>query len=120
LCHHLSLHHRNRPARAPWRAALCEPAVCRELRRLRARHDSVPGIRAARAGRNLASYADLFPAVAFQAPLGVRIAQMTDALLTIEKLEVVYHRAITPVQGITLPLDPPPIVPLLAPTRAPT
>jgi len=69
--------------------------------------------RAARAGGNLASYADLFPAVAFQAPPGVRIAPMTQALLTIEKLEVVYHRAITAVQGITLAVEPGRIVALL-------
>src|SRR5262249_56520108 len=66
-----------------------------------------------RACRNLASYADLFAAVAFQAPPGVRIAQMTHALLTIEKLEVVYHRAITAVQGITLTVEPGRIVALL-------
>jgi len=38
---------------------------------------------------------------------------MTHALLTIEKLEVVYHRAITAVQGITLAVDPGRIVALL-------
>jgi branched-chain amino acid transport system ATP-binding protein len=51
--------------------------------------------------------------VAFQAPPGIRIAQMTHALLTIEKLEVVYHRAITAVQGITLAVEPGRIVALL-------
>jgi len=38
---------------------------------------------------------------------------MTAALLTLEKLEVVYHRAITAVQGITLSVDPGSIVALL-------
>jgi branched-chain amino acid transport system ATP-binding protein len=38
---------------------------------------------------------------------------MTGALLTIEKLEVVYHRAITAVQGITLAVEPGRIVALL-------
>ena len=38
---------------------------------------------------------------------------MTQALLTIEKLEVVYHRAITAVQGITLAVEPGRIVALL-------
>jgi branched-chain amino acid transport system ATP-binding protein len=38
---------------------------------------------------------------------------MTAALLTLEKLEVVYHRAITAVQGITLAVDPGSIVALL-------
>jgi branched-chain amino acid transport system ATP-binding protein len=51
--------------------------------------------------------------VAVQASLGVGIAQMTDALLAIEKLEVVYHRAITAVQGITLAVEVGRIVALL-------
>ena len=38
---------------------------------------------------------------------------MTDALLAVEKLEVVYHRAITAVQGITLAVEPGQIVALL-------
>jgi branched-chain amino acid transport system ATP-binding protein len=38
---------------------------------------------------------------------------MTDALLAIEKLEVVYHRAITAVQGITLAVEAGQIVALL-------
>jgi len=48
-----------------------------------------------------------------QAPTGRGIARMTAALLTLEKLEVVYHRAITAVQGITLAVDPGSIVALL-------
>jgi branched-chain amino acid transport system ATP-binding protein len=51
--------------------------------------------------------------VAFQAPLGAGITQMIDALLAIEKLEVVYHRAITAVQGVTLGVEPGRIVALL-------
>src|SRR5262249_15595445 len=94
-------------------AAPCEFAVCGELRDLRSRHDLVPDVRAARARRNLASHAELFPLVAFQAPLGLGIAYMTDALLNVEKLEVVYHRAIAAVQGITLAVEPARIVALL-------
>jgi branched-chain amino acid transport system ATP-binding protein len=51
--------------------------------------------------------------LAVQAPLGVGIAQMTNTLLTIEKLEVVYHRAVTAVQGITLAVETGRIVALL-------
>jgi branched-chain amino acid transport system ATP-binding protein len=51
--------------------------------------------------------------VAFQAPLVGGITQMIDALLAIEKLEVVYHRAITAVQGVTLGVQPGRIVALL-------
>src|SRR5262249_17945446 len=73
----------------------------------------VPDFRAARAGWNLASHPKLFPALAVQAPRGVGIAQMTNTLLTIEKLEVVYHRAVTAVQGITLAVETGRIVALL-------
>ena len=38
---------------------------------------------------------------------------MTNTLLTVEKLEVVYHRAVTAVQGITLAVDTGRIVALL-------
>jgi branched-chain amino acid transport system ATP-binding protein len=51
--------------------------------------------------------------LAVQASLGVGIAQMTNTLLTIEKLEVVYHRAVTAVQGITLAVETGRIVALL-------
>jgi branched-chain amino acid transport system ATP-binding protein len=51
--------------------------------------------------------------VAIQAPLGLGIAQMTGPLLAIDKLEVVYQRAITAVQGITLAVEPGRIVALL-------
>jgi branched-chain amino acid transport system ATP-binding protein len=51
--------------------------------------------------------------VAIQAPLGLGIAQMTGTLLAIDKLEVVYQRAITAVQGITLAVEPGRIVALL-------
>ena len=43
---------------------------------------------------------------------------MTDALLAIEKLEVIYHRAITAVQGITLAVEAGQIVALLGPNGA--
>jgi branched-chain amino acid transport system ATP-binding protein len=51
--------------------------------------------------------------VAVQAPLGLGIAQMTGPLLAIDKLEVVYQRAITAVQGVTLAVEPGRIVALL-------
>jgi branched-chain amino acid transport system ATP-binding protein len=51
--------------------------------------------------------------VAVQTPLGVGVEQMINALLTTEKLEVVYHRAITAVQGITLAVEAGRIVALL-------
>ena len=53
-------------------------------------------------GRHLAARADLFPAVALQAPASRGAAPMTAPLLAVDKLEVVYQRAITAVQGITL------------------
>jgi branched-chain amino acid transport system ATP-binding protein len=51
--------------------------------------------------------------LAVQAPPGVGIAQMTNTLLTIEKLEVVYHRTVTAVQDITLAVETGRIVALL-------
>ena len=66
-------------------------------------HDLVSGVRAARARRHLAPRAELFSALAVQASAGRGSAQMSEpALLTVDKLEVVYQRAITAVQGITL------------------
>src|SRR4029077_12809894 len=113
LRHHLFLYYPNRPARAAGGATLCQPAVRGELRRVRARDDPVPGLRTVGAGGHLASYPELFPVVAVQAPLRVGIAPMTSALLAIEKLEVVYQRAITAVQGITLAVEAGQIVALL-------
>ena len=94
--------------RAAGRAALCRHAVRRELRRLRRGDDPVPGVRAAGPGRHLAARADLFPAVAVQAPAAGGAAPMSEPLLTVDKLEVVYQRAITAVQGITLSAQPRP------------
>jgi branched-chain amino acid transport system ATP-binding protein len=51
--------------------------------------------------------------VAVQAPLGHGITPMSGALLAVEKLEVVYHRAISAVQGITLAAEAGQIVALL-------
>jgi branched-chain amino acid transport system ATP-binding protein len=51
--------------------------------------------------------------VAVQAPLGLGITPMSGALLAVEKLEVVYHRAISAVQGITLAAEAGQIVALL-------
>ena len=53
--HGLSLSHRERVACASFRATLCRPALCSELRRVRAGDDSVPPLRAARPRRHLAS-----------------------------------------------------------------
>src|SRR5262249_51044047 len=111
LRHPLSLRHRDGPARASWRAALCRPLVRGELRRLRLGDDPVSDLRAARVGRDLASHPELFPAVAVQAPLRVGSAPMT--LLAVDKLEVVYHRAVKAVQGITLKAKAGQIVTLL-------
>src|SRR5262249_27242051 len=113
LCHPLPLHHRNRPARAARGAAPCQSAVCGELRRIRPGHDPVPAFVSPLSRRHVAAYAKLLSVVAVQASSGWGIARMTAALLTVEKLEVVYHRAITAVQGITLSVDPGSIVALL-------
>ena len=83
-------------------AGLCRRAVRGELRRVRPGDDPVPGLRAARPGRHLAPHPDLFPALAVQAPAGRGGAQMSEPLLAVEKLEVVYQRAITAVQGMSL------------------
>src|SRR5262249_21075867 len=73
------------------------------LRSLRRRHDPVPGVRAAGPRRHLAPPAELLPAVAVQAPAAGGRTQMSDTvLLAVETLEVVYHRAITAVQGVSL------------------
>src|SRR5262249_61944743 len=77
----------------------------------RLRHDPVPDLRAVGAGRHLAAYPELVPAVAVQASAGHGSAPVT--LLAIEKLEVVYQRAITAVQGITLAVEAGQIVALL-------
>ena len=89
-------------ARAAGRTALRRHAVRRELCGLRCRHDPVPGARAAGSRRHLAPRADLLPAVAVQAPADGGAAPMSEPLLAVDKLEVVYQRAITAVQGITL------------------
>src|SRR6185436_9063411 len=52
--------------------------------------------------RGVATGPDLLPALALQAQAGGRSAQMTAPLLAIDKLEVVYQRAITALQGISL------------------
>src|SRR5262249_1698142 len=109
--HPLSLRHRGRPARASRRPTPCRPPVRGELRRLRPGYDPVSDLRAARPCRHLASHPELFLAVAVQAPLRVGSAPMT--LLAVDKLEVVYHRAVKAVQGITLKAEAGQIVALL-------
>src|SRR5262249_60350833 len=80
--------------------ALCRRSVRRELRPLRPGDDPVPHLRAARPHRHLAPHPELLSPVAVPPP---RVALMQTApLLAVDKLEVVYHRAITAVQGITL------------------
>src|SRR4029078_5854538 len=74
--------------------------------------DPVPAVRAARARRHLASPAELFPVVAVQAA-ATRGSRQMSALLAVDKLEVVYQRAITAVQGITLKVEPGQIVAVL-------
>ena len=60
--------------------------------------------------RRIQSYFLLWP---FKHRSAVGTAPMTSALLAVEKLEVVYHRAITAVQGITLTVGAGQIVALL-------
>ena len=93
---------RSRAAETAERAGLCRRAVRGELRGVRRRDDPVPGVRAARPRRHLAPHPDLFPALAVQASPGRGGAQMSEPLLAVDKLEVVYHRAITAVQGVIL------------------
>ena len=87
------------------------PAVRSELRRVRAGDDFVPPLRAARPRRHLASRTELFPALALQASRRPGNAGMT--LLDVRKLEVVYQRSITAVQGVTLAVQPAQIVALI-------
>ena len=76
-------------------------------------HDPVPAARAAGPRRRLATHPDLFPALAFQAQARGRSTQMTAPLLAVDKLEVVYQRAITALQGISLTVAPGQIVGIL-------
>src|SRR5262249_34054132 len=87
---------------AAGRCALRRPAVRRELRRLRPGNDPVPVAGAARSGRHLAARCDLFPLVAVQAPTVDGGTAMSTPLLTVAKLEVVYQRAVTALQGVSL------------------
>ena len=67
-----------------------------ELRRLRRGDDPVPGLRAARARRHLAPAAELFSALAVQVPAAGGSAQMSEPLLQVEKIEVVYQARRSP------------------------
>ena len=102
------------PARA---AAECAETRRRHLRRqlrlFRRRHDPVSGARAARSGRHLAARPELLPALALQISPAGGDAQMSEPLLQVEKIEVVYKRVITAVQGVTLSVQPKQIVALL-------
>ena len=104
--------HRSRPA-APCRAPSVTRAVLFAVNyaAFGVVDDPVPDARAAGAGRHLAPRPELLPAVAVQAAAGRGSAQMS--LLGVDKLEVVYQRAITAVQGITLAVEPRQIVALL-------
>src|SRR5262249_5859280 len=114
--HAVSLWHRASAAVAAGSPALCERAVCGELRRLWPGHAAVSDVRARWARRHLAPDAELFPALAVQASSRCRIAPMT--LLALNKLEVVYQRSITAVQGVSLCVEKGQIVALLGPNGA--
>src|SRR4029078_2450782 len=75
--------------------------------------DPVPGVRAARARRHLAPAAELFSALALQVPAAGWSTQMSEGLLPVEKIEVVYKRVITAVQGVTVSVGPKQIVAIL-------
>src|SRR5262249_39616955 len=102
LRHALSLRHRSSAWCVAGCAALRRSAVCRELHRVRPGHDPVSCAGAVRSRRHLAAYRDLFRVVAVQIPPAGGTTAMSDALLSVEKLEVVYQRAITAVQGVSL------------------
>ena len=80
---------------------------------LRRGDDSVFGVGAARAGRHLAAAAELLLALAVQIAAARGGAQMSEPLLQVEKIEVVYKRVITAVQGVTLSVRHKQIVALL-------
>ena len=84
---------------AAWRAGpLRAPfvgGICGQLHGVRRGDDSFPRIRAAGPGRNLASGAELVPALALQAKAAL-------LMLKVENLEVTYHRVSTAVQGVSL------------------
>ena len=101
----------SRPACSRFRARnACRRAVRGELRRLRPGDDPLSDARAARPGRHLAPRPELLFVVAVQA---APVAEAVSDLLAIDKLEVVYQRAITAVQGITLAVEAGQIVALL-------
>src|SRR5215468_7360221 len=102
LRHALSLRHRSRAWCVAGCAALRGSAVCRELHRVRPGDDPVSCAGATRSRRHLAAHRDLFRVVAVQVPPAGGTTAMSDALLIVEKLEVVYQRAITALQGVSL------------------
>src|ERR1019366_3173146 len=110
----VSVFDRSRSDEAAERAELCRRAVRGRLCVVRSRHDPVPGVGAAWACRHLAPLAKLFRVVAIQIPARRGRPQMSEtALLQVEKLEVVYHRNITAVQGISLSVHAGQIVAIL-------
>src|SRR5262249_4297699 len=111
--HPVPLLDRGRPAGAARRPALRGRGLCRQLRGVRPRDDSLSRLRAARPRRHLASRPALFPSLAVPPAAGGGLAPMTAPLLAVEKLEVTYQRAITAVQGITLSVERGRIVALL-------
>src|SRR5262249_26974585 len=84
---------------------------------LRRRHDRLSHFRAAGALRHLAPHPELFSAVAIQAEADRGRPQMSP-LLAVDKLEVVYHRTITAVQGINLTVNAQRSVAILGPKGA--
>src|SRR5581483_6880724 len=108
--------------------SLCDrgaAAAAAEYRKARRRHlrsklcivrrgdDPLPVVRATRARRHLASRAELFPALALQVSATGGSAQMSETLLQVDKVEVVYQRVITAVQGISLSVGRKQIVAIL-------
>ena len=62
---------------------------------------------------NMAAFAELLSALAFQIQAAGGSTQMTAALLQVDKIEVVYKRVITAVQGVTLSVGERQIVAIL-------
>src|SRR5437773_257980 len=104
----ISVRHRRRDGAARHRRPPRLGDLRRELLRLRAGDDPVPGVRAAGAGRLVAPHAKLVSPMAVQA---AALVQMI--LLKLEKLEVAYQRVITAVQGVSLEVPKGSIVALL-------
>src|SRR5262249_3650911 len=109
--HPVPLPDRRHAACAARRRALRQRPCRREPGGVRRGDDPVSAVRAARPRRHLAAHPELLPAMAVPLPAGRRRREMT--LLAVDKLAVVYQRAITAVQGISLGVERGQIVALL-------